>query len=248
MKISLVILTFNQKELTLRCLRALDGYISPEREIILVDNGSTDGTADEVRRLHPHVRLVISPRNIGVAPGRNLGLAAATGDLLMLLDNDTIASTATVTSMADWLNARPDVGLLAPQLVSPQGEVQRSFKPFPGLGLKMRNMLLRRRTDTLPPGSNPALCEPFYVIGAAQMFTRAVFEEAGPLDNRIFYGPEDADFCMAVRATGRRVVYNPAFTIIHDWQRRTNSRPLSPIGRRHIRALLYFYRKHRRWF
>jgi len=89
--------------------------------------------------------------------------------------------------------------------------------------------------------------EPFYVIGAAQMFAADVYRAIGGLDENIFYGPEDADFCMAVRALGLRVVYEPSYSIVHHYQRVTSGRLLSQGARRHIKALLYFYRKHRRW-
>lgn len=248
MYISLVILTCNQRRLTMRCLKSLTGFTGMGREIVLVDNGSTDGTADEVRRRFPDVQVLVSKNNLGVAAGRNLGLSVCSGKFLMVLDNDTIASASTIEAMATYLAAHNDVGVLAPCLVSPGGLVQESFKDYPGLGLKLRNLLRGRRSDGLIERGSLTVCEPFYVIGAAQMFSRKVYEQAGPYDNRIFYGPEDADFCMAVRAAGKRVVYNPEFVIVHDWQRQTNAKPLSKIGRKHIKALFYFYNKHRRWF
>ena len=80
------------------------------------------------------------------------------------------------------------------------------------------------------------------------MFTRDVYQMAGPLDENIFFGPEDADFCMSVRSLWKKVVYYPALTIIHDWQRATNRSPFSQQARRHAAGLLYFYAKHRRIF
>jgi len=232
----------------MRCLESLAGFTGAGREIVLVDNGSADGTADEVRRRFPDVRVLVSEKNLGVAAGRNLGLSVCSGNCLMVLDNDTIASSSTIEAMAAYLAAHSDVGVLAPCLVSPGGMVQESFKDYPGLGLKLRNLLRGRRSDGRIERSDLTVCEPFYVIGAAQMFRREMYEQAGPYDDRIFYGPEDADFCMAVRAAGKRVVYNPEFVIVHDWQRQTNAKPLSKIGRMHIKALIYFYIKHRRLF
>lgn len=245
MEVSIVILSCNQRELTLRCLASLRAFMAKQGcEIILVDNGSTDGTCDAVRASFPAVKLVPLPQNIGVAPGRNVGLRMARGRHLMILDNDTVADADTILGLSSYLDANPDVGLVAPRLVSPEGEVQTSFKPFPGLLLKLRNVVGLRR-DIADGDAAPG--EPFYVIGAAQMFPRTVYERVGGLDENIFFGPEDADFCMAVRALGLRVVYCADFTIVHDWQRATSRRLFSKGARRHMAALFYFYRKHHRW-
>lgn len=249
MTVSVVILTFNQRELTLRCLRSLQRFIAdPEGEVVLVDNGSTDGTADDVARLFPKVRQIKLDSNLGVAAGRNAGLRECRGEYLMILDNDTIADRDTIFGLAEFLRRHPEVGVVAPRLVSPDGKVQRSFKRFPGVTQKLANLIGgRKHTSTTCRVPKKAI-EPFYLIGAAQMFTRDVYQMAGPLDENIFFGPEDADFCMSVRSLWKKVVYYPALTIIHDWQRATNRSPFSPQARRHAAGLLYFYAKHRRFF
>ncbi|MDE6575478.1 MAG: glycosyltransferase, partial [Muribaculaceae bacterium] len=92
MKISVIVLTCNQRELTMQCLRSLAKFFAEDdNELILVDNGSSDGTADKVRKTFPEVRIIELGENRGVAAGRNIGLAAAKGEYLMILDNDTIA-------------------------------------------------------------------------------------------------------------------------------------------------------------
>lgn len=249
MYISVVVLTCNQKALTLRCLRSLASFIeAPDCELILVDNGSTDGTADAVRAEFPLVRLLAQENNIGISRGRNAGLQRCTGEYLMILDNDTVADKETVFGLADYLHRNPEVGIVAPRLVSPDGETQRSFKSFPGIGVKIKNVLSGKKRTSVADNVPEYELEPFYIIGAAQMFTRDVYEMAGPLDEKIFYGPEDADFCMAVRKIWKRVVYCPQFTIIHDWQRATTKKLFSATGRRHLQGLLYFYAKHLRIF
>lgn len=249
MELSIVILTCNQKDLTLRCLTSLGDLLSrPSVEVILVDNGSSDGTVGSVSRQFPTVEIIENEVNLGVAAGRNIGLARAGGKYLLLLDNDTIASENAVDDMTRYLERHPDVGLVAPRLVSPDGTLQQSWKEFPGLGVKIRHVLSRGRRGYEAASLPESPVEPFYVIGAAQMFSRDLYVRVGPLDEKIFYGPEDADFCHRVRLAGRKVVYNPEITIIHDWQRATTRRIFSRMARRHAGALLYFYRKWRRWF
>lgn len=249
MNLSLVILTCNQKALTMRCLESLRSFmLEPGNELILVDNGSTDGTADTVADAFPYARILRSDTNLGVAAGRNAGLREASGRHLMILDNDTVADAETIYALSAFLDRHPDVGLVAPRLVSPEGKVQTSFKRFPGLGVKIRNIVGNRRDTDIASDTPENETEPFYLIGAAQMFPREVYERSGGLDENIFYGPEDADFCMAVRRQGLRVVYYPAVTIVHDWQRATTKRIFSPAARRHAAGLLYFYYKHKRLF
>lgn len=249
MYISVVILTCNQRDLTLRCLRSLSRLIEDaDCEVILVDNGSTDGTLEAVSSRFPKVKTISFDTNRGVASGRNAGLAIAQGEYLMILDNDTVADRDTIYRLASFLKQHPEVGIVGPKLVSPDGEVQRSFKRFPGLGVKIRNILAgKHRTSTVTKAPLRVM-EPFYLIGAAQMFPRQVYQMAGPLDENIFYGPEDADFCMKVRSLWKRVVYYPKVSIVHDWQRATTRRLLSPGALRHAAGLFYFYAKHKRFF
>ena len=245
-RISIIILTYNQRHYTLRCLDALSPFMTahPDAEVVLVDNGSTDSTLPMVmqRDYTWQARIVTLPQssNLGVAAGRNAGLRHASGQLLMLLDNDTVPSADTLEALFHYIDTHPEVGVAAPALISPQGELQASAKPFPGLMVKIRHALLRNEVEAPDPN-------PYYVIGACQAFRREVLERVGELDSRIFYGPEDADFCARVRNAGLEIHYLPHLRLIHDWQRATTRRLLSPLGRRHIRGLIHFWLKHRRF-
>ena len=244
--LSIIILTWNQRNVTTRCLDALyASYGRDEVEIIVVDNGSTDGSADYIESAYPEVRLIRNADNRGVAAGRNCGIRAATGETLLLLDNDTIPNRTAFDAMSLWLDQHPSTGIVTCRLTDADGNLQDSFKPYPGLGIKIKNLMRRGKNELvqLPP-------EPFcpdYVIGACQMFRRSLIDRIGWLDENIFYGPEDADFCLRARRAGFDTVYLPHVGIVHDWRRATTRSPLSPLARRHIAALLYFYRKHRRW-
>lgn len=246
-ELSVVILTYNQRDFTLRCLESIKPLMADDRyEVILVDNGSTDGTRSEVEESYKSVKYLYQNKNLGVAAGRNVGLREARGKKLMLLDNDTIVPSGAIEALSAYLDGHPEVGLVAPRLESPDGRLQKSWKEFPGIFRKICNVMTRGKSshysETLPDSE----IEPFYVIGAAQLFTRDVLDKCGELDENIFYGPEDADFCIRVRKAGKKVVYNPKVMIIHDWQRVTTGKIFSPMGRKHMKGLLYFYLKHRR--
>ena len=251
MKLSVVILTCNQTAVTHRCLDSLTplaGYFRDLR-VIVVDNGSEDDTSvliDDCRsELKSRLELIKLPENIGVAPGRNVGLKTCKdSDFVLILDNDTIVLPGAIEALVDYMEANPATGLCAPRLESPDGRCQSSYKAFPGVMEKLRNIHGRS------PYSGAIVdkpMEPFYVIGACQMIRGEAMRKVGLLDDNIFFGPEDADYCMRIREAGYKVVYLPHIIIIHDWQRKSVKSPCSALSFHHMRGLLYFYRKWHRF-
>lgn len=252
MTLSIVIISYNGLNHTLRCLDSLTPILMKhdDYDVVLVDNGSDDGLLGEIDSRHypyaDRLKVIRLDNNLGVAGGRNVGLRASQNSrYIMLLDNDTIANADAIESMLSFLDENPEVGLVAPCLKSPSGEVQISFKRFPGIGEKFLNLIGRKNTLVQPPSVQRL--EPFYVIGACQMFRGSILNRIGMLDDKIFFGPEDADFCMRIRETGQKIVYLPTVSIIHDWQRDSRKSPFSATSLRHVKGLLYFYRKWRRW-
>lgn len=248
MRLSVIIITYNGLGFLKRCLASLHDFIyDPSCEVIIIDNYSTDGTLDFLRDNYPQLKLILNSENRGVAAARNQGLAIAKGEKLLILDNDTEATTAAINAMSEYLDAHPDVGLCSCRLVDKQGEQQDSCKPYPGLMIKVRNVLGIGNKMRYTP-NDEGIIEPVYVIGACQMFGRKVIDKVGMLDENIFYGPEDADWCIRIRQAGWRIHCLNNFTIIHDYRRSTKRRPFSKLGRMHIKALIYFYWKHKRLF
>lgn len=249
MTLSIVILTCNQCAHTMRVLESLRPYlmVRPDTDVIVVDNGSSDDTQAEMAdwlkahsEISPQVRIITLSENRGVAGGRNVGLKTAEGELLLILDNDTIVNSEAIDGLRQYLESNPNCGICAPALRSPDGELQSSAKPYPGLSIKIAHVL--RSGRELPSEKEEMQkTHPWYVIGACQMMRRSTFESVGPLDEKIFYGPEDADYCARVRDMGLSIDYLPQFTIIHDWRRATRRSPLSRLGRLHAKALMRFW-------
>ena len=90
--------------------------------------------------------------------------------------------------------------------------------------------------------------EPVYVIGACQIIRREVVEQIGLLDEHMFFGPEDADYCLRAASVGWKIVYLPQYSIVHFWQRTSGKQLFSRLAWLHLKALVYFYRKHHRWW
>jgi GT2 family glycosyltransferase len=249
MELSIIVLTCNQKGYTLGLLRSISAFMQQhDAEMVLIDNASTDGTIDSIGEATAtwasKLRIIRNSENCGVAAARNQGLQIANGDKILILDNDTIVTTEAIEAMMHYLDANPTCGLVAPALYFPSGERQLSAKPFPGIADKLRH--LRHAAPSAEEMEVNNSLHPFYVMGACQMFRKTLLGTIGYLDDKIFYGPEDADFCMRIRQAGYTVDLQTSISIIHDAQRATRRSPFSRLSLLHIKALIYFYIKHRR--
>lgn len=255
LKLSVIILTWNSKEFLCACLSSLYASLQiSDYEIIVVDNGSQDGTAETIRQDFPEINLIKNNSNRGVAPARNQALQVARGEFLLFLDVDTVVGNSAVETLIQFLEDNPAVGLVAPKLVYPNGQLQYSCRKFPTVWTKVlrripQKLAERFLSDELYEGWNyDSVREVDYVIGACQLIRRKVFEEVGYLDDRMFYGPEDVDYCLRLRMVGWKVTYNPKATIIHKEQRVTKSRFFSIVTWRHLLALIRYFNKHHYWF
>lgn len=247
-RLSIIIITYNGLGFLTRCLDSLCTFVNdPTCEVIIIDNYSTDGTLDFLRENYPQLQLILNSENRGVAAARNQGIDVAKGEKLLLLDNDTEANDDAINAMSDYLDAHPDVGLCSCRLVDKDGIPQDSCKPYPGLMIKVRNVLGIGNKMRYTPNVE-GIIEPIYVIGACQMFWRKVVDKVGMLDEHIFYGPEDADWCIRIKQAGWKTHCLNNYTIMHDYRRSTRRSPFSRLGRLHMKALLYFYWKHKKLF
>ena len=188
-QLSIVIITWNQLSYLQDCLCSLQPVMQREDvEVIVVDNGSEDGTCQYLTVNYPQIYLHINDCNKGVAYARNRGLELAQGKKVLFLDNDTVVNENAISGMEIYLDEHSKVGLCACRLVDSNSQIQDSFKPFPGLWLKIKNVLGITKTNAPDLQTVTSPIEPVYVIGACQMIRREVIERIGLLDENIFYG------------------------------------------------------------
>ena len=245
--LSIIILTWNNLDATRRCLRSIRPVMERDDvEVIVIDNASTDGTVPTIRNLYPGIQIIANHRNRGISAARNQGFMKACGQYLLLLDNDTVASPEAIEGLENYMQSHPGVGLCACRLTDEKGNTQPSLKPFPGLKIKLYSLLGFKLPQSQFVTDEEGCIEPFYVIGACQMIRREAIGQTGMLDEGIFYGPEDADFCIRLRRAGWLVKYLPQYSIIHTYQRFTNNHPFSKLAREHVKGLFHLYFKHRR--
>jgi len=208
---SIIVVSWNGVPYLKDCLDSVLAQIGPEDEVILVDNASTDGSVELVRAWYPEVRIIENPRNLGFAGGANVGLRAARGDFLILLNQDVRVLPGWLDALIDTFSV-PNVGIAGCKLLYPDGRIQHAggliYWP---LGLP--DHLGYGQPDQ---GQWDELREVDYVTGASWGFRRDVMEQVGLLDEGFWPGYyEEVDYCFRARKAGWLVVYNPKSAGIH---------------------------------
>ena len=240
LNVSIIIVSFNGREHLGRCLLSLhDAPPSRSHEIIVVDNSSTDGSADVVRRW-PGVRLIENDTNLGFAAANNVGIRASAGEYLLLLNSDTIVPAGAVDTLAAALDRDPTVAIVGPRLVNTEGRAELSVGRMVGPWNEFRQKyLMPDRAEQLARQEQ----FPDWVSGACLLVRRGDAEAVGGLDERFFMYLEDVDFCAAIRARGRRVLFTPGVEVTHlRGGSRTSAE--AATARAYRRSQLAFYRKH----
>jgi GT2 family glycosyltransferase len=211
MKASVIVLSWNGMEYLEDCLDALLAQEYADFEVIVVDNGSTDGSADFVAERYPQVRLIRNERNLGFAAGNNIGMRAATGDVLVLLNQDTEVHPGWLAALVETASD-PHIGLVGCKLLYPDGTIQHAG----GRILDARGSARHIGLGEADAGQYDAVRDVDFVTGAALALTRATLTRIGPLDEGFtpaYY--EDTDWCYRARAAGLRVVYYPQAVVTH---------------------------------
>lgn len=223
--LSIVILTYNTCSLTQRCLEAIEATstLPYSVETILVDNASTDGTVEMLRRRFPNVCLVRNEMNEGFARGNNVGLAVANGRYLMLLNSDTEVLPDALKQLVQFMDDHPNAGACGPQLLHSDGSLQPSGRSLPTLWSTFLDMsklfrLWKRDLyfDTSRNYNQPATVGE--ISGAALLVRRTCYEQCGGLDPAFFAYYEDVDWCKRIGEAGWLIYYVPSAKVIHLWQ------------------------------
>ena len=250
-RLVIVIVSYNARTYLDDCLRSLHAPAPRvDHEIIVVDNGSSDGSADAVRQMWPGVRLVEAGNNLGYAGANNLAVRDTTSELILLLNSDTVVPANAIDDLVAQIDTTPDVTAVGPRLVDDQGRPELSFGrmigPFNELVQKVRVAALARGLPVLSPwveGSLGVRAYPDWVSGACLLVRRADAEAVGLLDERFFLYGEDVDFCASLRARGHRILFTPEVTVVHHGGRSGTSSPAATHAS-YRQSQLAFYAKH----
>jgi len=248
--LSFIIVNWNTCALLLDCIASIFATVPDlTHEVIVVDNGSTDGSPDAVRRrFGDAVHLIENPENRGFARANNQALRTARGAYVVLLNSDTVLREGAIRELVRFLSAHPSAAMAGPAMVDEHGHLQNSFDNFPGLASELLNKSLLR---LLFPGRYAGRAaqggRPFAVdslIGACIVVRRAAIEQVGLLDEDYFFFLEETDWCLRMRRAGWSVYHVPGACIVHLQGQSKKRRPaLAWIE--YYRSLYLFFRKHR---
>lgn len=259
MKLSIVILNYESAGLVRECIMGINAAnIAPSHEIIVVDNNSGDGVGGMLARSFPDVRFIGSSVNGGCAAGNNLGLLAARGEYVLILNPDIAVFPKAIETLVTFLDEHPDTALVAPKLVNPDGTTQLSCFRFPDplIPILRRTPLgnlsaaQRRLRDYVLAGWDHTDTRTVdWVLGACMLVRMSAVERVGLMDERFFLYFEDVDWCRRFWAAGYKVYYHPASRMVHYHRRLSAVNPglsgvLSASTRVHIVSGLRYFAKY----
>lgn len=246
---SVILLNYNTRDLLLAALeRIAAALLAAHWQIIVVDNGSDDGSAQAVAARFPAVTLLVSEKNVGFAAGNNLGLAQAQGDAIVLLNTDVMVAPAQLQALVACLFSQPELGAVSPGLRTKDGKPQAfayGSRPSPGY-LVERGFRRLLRLGAMHDWEAKGPIEPDWVSGACLAIRKAVYEQVGGLDERYFLYFEDVDWCTRFRRAGWRVMYNPAIQVIHLGGQSEHSR--TAANKFYMDSLHIYYSEYYPWW
>jgi GT2 family glycosyltransferase len=221
--VSVVIVSWNVRELLRGCIESVLSGHGPSVEVIVIDNASKDGSAEMVKGRFPEVDLVASESNLGFSRANNVGLERASGRYVFFLNPDTLLRNGTLAQMVRVLEEDRGVDMVGPRLVFPDGTTQPQCR-LPTIGqtlfhalyfhrIPFLNQLVDRQTgDAAGPSGG---LEVEAVSGAAMLARREVLNELRGFDDSFLYTCEDIDLCLRLRARGSRILYLADAEVVH---------------------------------
>jgi len=250
MDLTISIATWNNRDLVAECLRSIENALLPDKsvgptEIFVVNNASTDGTAEMIRSRFPGVHLICNDRPMGFSANHNQVLRRAAGRCVLLLNDDTVILEDALTRAVRFMEAHPDAGAVGCTLVKSDGTPERISQRFPH-PLDPIFPCLRRKVAPRREAANRATeVEVDRLSGACLMVCRAALDQVGLLDERFdpAYG-EDTDLCYRIKKAGWRIYRLRGARVIH-YRGQTARREFPEQPRRLQEAKFLWYRKHR---
>jgi GT2 family glycosyltransferase len=257
MDLSIIIVTYNSRAPVERCIASIETHEPRRAYEIVVDNDSSDGTAEAVAKRFPRARVVANDENLGYSRGVNQGIRLSSGRAILILNPDIIVREGSIDRLMEFMDEHPDAGIVGSKLVYPDGRLQYSCRSFYTV-----SALLLRRTflGALFPRAKPLRDHLLldydhetprtvdWIIGACMLVRRAALEKVGAMDERFFLYFEDIDWCNRMKRHGWSVYYAPSSVMTHTYERSSAKSILRKPFLIHILSLMRYYEKWNRFF
>lgn len=246
--VSIVIVNYNTCELLEACLTSLlTSLVNVHFEIWVVDNASSDGSADMVENRFPLVHCIRNSVNLGFARANNKAMCQVAGRYVVLLNSDTIMIPMALETIVSFMDKHQGVGICGGQLLNQDGSLQNSIASIPSLATELLNKsLLRRFFPNKYLGKELHIEHPLEVesiIGACMVVSRAAIEDVGLLDERYFFFFEETDWCLSMRKAGWKVFFHPHAKIFHLQGGSAKKVPI-PVRIEYWKSRYLFFHKH----
>jgi GT2 family glycosyltransferase len=253
--ISFVILSWNSARYLEMCIEGVRSALAGgplSFELLILDNGSQDGSRDLLARFAAadpaRIHAFYESANTGTTRSRNRLLGAARGGYVCVMDSDVELAPGVVETLIGFLARDPSLGIVVPRILLPSGRRQKSVDRFPTVVDKVNRFFRLRAIEAREERESGGSLEPRYVdygISAFWLMRREVLQQVGLLDERIFYAPEDVDYCLRVWQRGLRILYVPAVAVVHHTQEISRGFRLNRAKFHHLKGLAYYFTKHR---
>lgn len=251
--LSVIIVNYSTFDLCLKCIASIRKYhIVEDKNIIVVDNASPDGSGLKLQAEFPNLNIVLSNTNGGFGAGVNIGMAKCHTELVLVLNPDTYFLDGNISKIVSYFSDYNDAGLIGLELINPDGTRQYSARRFYSvLDIVLRRTclgklsLFKQSLDTHLMRNNwsNGFFEADWVMGTGFVIRKNAFDEIQGMDESYFLYFEDVDLCARLWQSGWRVLAAPGVQLVHDHQRTSAVSPLSWAGKIHLTSLWRFQSK-----
>ena len=243
--ISVIIINWNTRELLMNCIHSVYNTLQGQLfEIWVVDNGSSDGSPEAVKRQFPDIHLIQNQQNLGFAAANNQAFRKMAGRYALLLNSDAVLTDQAAQHLLAFMESSPEAGMACGQLLNPDGSKQNSIANFPSLlTLVCNETLLRILLPARFPSKRRHYDHPIEIesgVGACLMVRRDAMDVVGLLDETYFFFFEETDWAYRMRQANWRVYFVPSALIIHEQGKSAGNRVQSRI---HFYRSRYIYLK-----
>lgn len=266
--VGFVILTWNSEKYISECLNSLITLCGNgiSGNIVVIDNGSSDDTVQRINQVFridrddAEHKLFQLEKNYGTTISRNIGIrylleCQKKPNYICVLDSDTVVNELAIDNLVSVLESDPSCGIVGPRMHDANMVYQRSGRQIPTLSEKLLKVLPMKSLqekgtaqEAAIPENGTGSIDVGYLMSACWMMRSDLFAQVGLLDEKIFYAPEDVDFCIRVWKAGMRVQYCYDADILHHWQRLSRKKLFSKHNFEHLKGLVYLFCKHKYLF
>jgi len=246
--LSIIIVSYNVRQLLLNCIKSILAHTTGILyEIIVVDNASSDGTIEAVKKCFPKVQIIANRENVGFASANNQGYAISKGEFLLLLNPDTLIKPGAIKSVLEFMIKTPDAGIAGCRLLNPDGTLQKSIRRFPSVREHIARAFFLDRVILSEYRTNIFYRKrPFkidYCTGAFMMVRRESLGDLPLLNSEFFMYAEEKDLAMRLKKSGWKTYFVPFGEIVHFGEQSTRQMATEMFLELQ-KSQVIFFRKH----